>query len=92
VTQADLDGLTQWEEVFGAGFGGLLVFAYWISQTPPEPPPEVVHSFRDERYVFAAVPLEIYKRHARVRSPKWGTVNMPKAEFARSIRPVADWL
>lgn len=92
VTQADLDGLSQWAEVFGSGFGGLLVFAYWISSTPPEPPPEVVHCFRDERYVFAAVPVSTYRQYARLRSPRWGTVNMPRADFARVIRPVADWL
>lgn len=91
VTQADLDGLQQWETVFGVGFRALLVFAYGL-QTEAEPPAEVVHRFRDERYVFAGVPLEVYRMHARVRSPKWGTVNMPTAEFARHVRPLAEWL
>jgi hypothetical protein len=117
VTQADLDGLTQWEEVFGVGFRGLLVFAYWLDATvpadarrpsptdapaigtPPDvadstpaPPPEIVHTFRDARYVFAGVPLEDYRRHARLRSPKWGTVNLPTREFAKYVRPMAEWL
>jgi hypothetical protein len=91
VTQADIDGLEQWEEVFGVGFRALLLFAYWL-QAEAEPPPEIVYSYRDERYVFAGVPLEEYKLHARVRSPKWGTVNMPTAEFARHVRPLAEWL
>src|SRR5262245_65310849 len=29
VTQNDLDGLTQWQQVFGGGFRSILVFAYW---------------------------------------------------------------
>ena len=91
VTQADLDGLEQWEEVFGTGFRALFVFAYWL-QPEAAPPPEVVYTFRGERYVFVGVPLDEYQEHARLRSPKWGTVNMPTAAFARYARPLADWL
>jgi len=90
-TQADLDGLGQWEHVFGVGFRALLVFAYWL-HAGAEPPPEIVHSYRDERYVFAGVPLAEYRLYARVRSPKWGTVSLPAAEFARHVRPLADWV
>jgi len=89
--QADLDGLTQWQEVFGSGFRALLVFAYELLDGP-EPPPDVVHDHHDHRYVFAGVPLDDYAAHARIRSPKWGTVNMPTAEFAKFVRPIADWL
>ena len=90
-TQADLDGLQQWQEVFGVGFAGLLVFAYLL-EAEGDPPPEVLHVYRNRRYVFAGVPLEVYATHARVRSPKWGTVNMPTAEFAKAVRPIKDWL
>ena len=91
VTEADLEGLKQWQEVFGVGFRALLVFAYWIDGGA-EPPPEIVHVRRGERYVFAGVPLEEYRLHAQVRSPKWGTVSMPIREFAKHVRPLADWL
>ena len=91
VTQNDLDGLEQWERVFGVGFGALFVFAYWLRKQA-EPPPEIVHVFRDERYVFVGVTAAEYRLHARVRSPKWGTVNLPAAEFARHARPLADWV
>lgn len=91
VTQADLHGLKQWAEVFGAGFAGLLMFAYAIG---PEdaPPPEVVYSHNGARYVFAGVELEKYATHARLRSPKWETVNMPTRDFAAHVRPLTDWL
>lgn len=91
VTQADLDGLQQWQEVFGVGFGALLVFAYRLD-AGGEPPAAVVHTFRDARYVFAGVPIDEYALHARVRSPKWGTVNLPVREFAKHVRPIAAWL
>jgi len=91
VTQVDLDGLAQWQEVFGPGFRALLVFAYGL-QADGAPPPEVVHAYRGRQYVFAAVPLDEYQMHARLRSPKWGTVNLATAEFARRVRPVAEWL
>jgi hypothetical protein len=91
VTQADLDGLRQWQEVFGDGFAALLVFAYRLD-AGGDPPPEVVHPFRTARYVFAGVPLSEYEASARLRSPKWGTVHMPVREFAQRVRPIADWL
>jgi len=91
VTQADLDGLGQWQEVFGPGFAALLVFAYRL-ETPDGPPAEIVHAFREARYVFAALPVDEYRLAARVRSPRWGTVNVPRREFARRVRPIADWL
>jgi hypothetical protein len=91
VTEADLAGLQQWQDVFGAGFRGLLVFGYWI-EADGRPPPQVVHEFREQRYVFAGVPLDEYRLHARLRSPKWATLNIPVREFARHVRPLADWL
>ena len=89
VTQADIEGLEQWEQVFGAGFAALFVFAYLIEENH-EPPAEIIHEFRDGRYVFVGVPLAEYRVHARLRSPKWGTVNMPAGEFARHARPLAQ--
>jgi hypothetical protein len=90
-TQADLDGLIQWQQVFGPGFRALLIFAYLI-ETEDTPPPETMHTTRGRHYVFAGIPVDTYQLHARVRSPKWGTVTMPRKLFAQHIRPIADWL
>jgi hypothetical protein len=90
-TQSDLDGLRQWQEVFGRGFGALLVFAYRLD-ADGAPPAETIHVFRSAKYVFAGVSLNDYEVNARVRSPKWGTVSLPVREFARYVRPIADWL
>ncbi len=91
ITETDVEGLSQWQDVFGGGYRALLVFAYLI---PPEdrPPPEIAHAFRDRTYVFAGLPLDDYRLHARVRSPKWGTINVPTPEFARLVRPIDQWL
>jgi hypothetical protein len=91
VTLADLEGLRQWQQVFGHGFGALLVFAYRLD-AGGEPPPEVVHEFRAARYVFAGVALDDYETNARQRSPKWGTVCLAVRDFAARVRPIADWL
>lgn len=91
VTQADLDGLSQWQTVFGSRFRGLLVFAY-VLQSAGTPPEEIVYRHKDQRYVFVGIPLEDYAAHARLRSPKWETVNLPAKRFAEHVRPVADWL
>lgn len=91
VTEADIEGLSAWQEVFGDGFRGLIVFAYRID-ADAAPPAEFSHAFRDASYVFAGVPLDLYREHARLRSPKWATVNVPLASFARIIQPIENWL
>jgi len=91
ITEADLEGLRQWQEIFGDGFAGLLVFAYLLDDEA-EPPPEVLHTWQGRRYVFAGLPLDTYALHARLRSPRWGTLSMPTAEFARHVRPIREWL
>lgn len=87
VTQADLDGLRQWEEVFGHGFTGLLVFAYHIDPAY-EPPPEIVFDFSGARYVFVGVTRSEYTIRARVRSQKWGTVYIRRADFLDCLHPI----
>lgn len=91
ITLDDLDGLSRWQEVFGGEFRALLVFAYAV-ESPGDPPAEIVHAFEGVRYAFAGIPMDDYRIHARLRSPKWGTVCMPRREFADAVRPIADWL
>ncbi|MGE0480252.1 MAG: HYExAFE family protein [Phycisphaerae bacterium] len=91
-TQADLDALRQWQEIFGSGFRAMLLFAYWIDPQMPDPPADLVHMFREQRYVFAGVPLDDYVAHARLRSPKWATLSVPVAAFGAAVRPIAQWV
>jgi hypothetical protein len=92
VTQDDIDGLTQWEGIFGAGFQGLLVFAYWLQGPPERSPFADLYFHKRNHYAFMAIPIREYAAAARPRSEKWGTLTMPTREFSQAIRPLDDYL
>src|SRR6185503_12145856 len=76
-TQEDIDGLQSWVELFGNGYQGLLVFLYHL-QAQVEVPGDTADlwTWRGKRYLLRAVAIDDYRRHMRVRSPKWGTVSV----------------
>jgi hypothetical protein len=88
-TLEDIDGLVRWSELFGPGWQGLLVFAYQVL-----PAVELADdtadlwTWRGRRYLLRAVPVEDYREHMRVRSPRWGTVSLPRAAFREVVRPL----
>ena len=92
VEREDVEGLERWQASFGAEYKALLVFAYYIL-------PEVelrrgtadVWVWRGRRYLMRAVPVADYRRHMRVRSPKWGTVHLPMAAFREVVRPLREF-
>jgi hypothetical protein len=92
VTREDLNGLQEWEKVFGGGFQAVLVFAYWLQGPPQRAPFQDVHLFRQKHYAFVVVRLADYLAAARPRSAKWQTVTMPAAQFARLASDVASFL
>ncbi len=88
----DLDSLQCWEQLFGDGFSGLLVFAYWLVADRTPVSPEHVFEFRDRRYGFVAIGLDDYRRSARTISGRWDTVAMPTAKFRELAIPVQHLL
>lgn len=92
ISQDDVEGLAQWEEVFGEGFRATLVFAYWLQGPPQTSPLPEVHLFRGRCYTFAAIPLSIYGEAARVRSRRWRTLTMHSRQFALAVRDVGEFL
>jgi hypothetical protein len=87
-TRDDVSGLGRWEEVFGAGFRGLLVFAYHLQAEVTLPDDtEDLWTWRGRCYLLRAIALDDYCRHLRVRSPKWGTVDLPGVVFRDLVRP-----
>ena len=92
ITRGDIEGLVEWEKVFGADFQAVLVFAYWLQGPPQRAPFEDVHLYRQRHYAFVAIRLSEYVTSARPRSAKWQTVTMPTAEFARRAADVAAFL
>jgi hypothetical protein len=87
-TQDDIDGLERWQEVFGDGYSGLLVFVYLLGDddTPPQEFGDVF-SWRGHRYLMRAVTVEDYRRHLRIRSPRWQTVHLSSDHFRAVARP-----
>jgi len=85
VTEADLQGLRRWEGVFGTAFEPMLVFAYWLTGVTDSEPTPQVHPFRGRCYAFASAPAGRYAELAKDRSPKWGTVSVPRAAFRELV-------
>jgi hypothetical protein len=87
-TQDDIDGLERWAELFGAGYQGLLVFAYHVlpSVDLPEDTDDL-WTWRGRRYLLRAIAVDDYRRHMRVRSPRWGTVSLPLGVFRELVQP-----
>src|SRR5262245_23115015 len=89
VERDDVEGLERWQASFGPEYQALLVFAYYIL-------PEVelrrgtsdVWVWRGRRYLMRAVPVADYRRHMKMRSPKWRTVDLPMSAFREIVRPL----
>lgn len=87
-TEEDVEGLEHWAGRFGPGYCGLLVFAYHLAPTIALPDDTLdLWCWRGKRYLIRAVEVDDYRRHMRVRSPKWETVSVPQAAFRRLVRP-----
>lgn len=86
VTRDDVEGLTQWQGVFGEDFVAMLVFAYWLQGPPRRSPFEDAHVYRAKHYAFVAMPLRRYVELARPRSRKWRTLGISAGEFARHAK------
>jgi hypothetical protein len=87
-TQEDLRGMADWTRLFGPGSLGLFVFMYRIGPTVTLPADTLdLWTWRDHRYLLRAIAVEAYRRHMKLRSPKWGTVCLPGAVFRELARP-----
>ncbi len=91
-TRDDLKSLAHWEELFGANFRGLFVFAYHVLGDRAPLPAEELFEHRGCLYGFVAVTLTDYAANCRLISPRWDTVAMPTEQFRQLARPVAVFL
>lgn len=93
VTQADLDGLTEWQSIFGGAFESVFVFAYWlVGGAVARPGEDDLLDLAGRTYSFWVVGLGDYARHQRQLSPSWKTVSVPRAQFRDIARPLdACW-
>jgi len=87
-TEDDLIGLERWAELFGTGYQGLLVFAYFLAPAVALPEEtEDLWTWRGRRYLLRAIAADDYRRHMRVRSPRWQTVSLPRSVYRELVRP-----
>lgn len=80
VTRADIEGLTEWGEVFGEDFVPAFVFAYWLADSGGKTD-ELIDTdryfpFAGRTYSFWIVRLEDYVRHQKLLSKRWDTVTV----------------
>ena len=83
VTIDDVAGLVKWERVFGSGHSAAFVFAFKIENIDVDFDGRAVYCLGSDRYIFICVKLADYKKHMRIRSPKWQTVTLPAEDFRR---------
>jgi hypothetical protein len=87
VTNEDVDGLTEWERLFGAAFTAVFVFLYCLRQQPPDALFEEVFEFAGKFYAMREIELARYRELMVVRSKRWGTVHLPGEAFQEHSRP-----
>lgn len=89
-TLEDIQGMSQWERVFGADFKSLLVFAYELAGGACEEPADSVIAYRAREYAFYGVWLEDYRQSMQQRSPRWQTVWVPAAGYRACRFPLGQ--
>jgi len=87
VTQEDVDSLTRWESLFGEGFAGAFVFVYWCDAQPPDALFQEVFEERGRWYAVRSIRVRDYAACMKTRSARWGTVDLPRADFERLSVP-----
>ena len=86
VTKDDVEALKTWEGLFGEGYRGVFVFVYWCDDVPPDGLFAEVFESQGRWYTVRAVTVEDYEGYMKVRSPKWGTVNLSSGDYERVWR------
>jgi hypothetical protein len=89
VTKDDIDALQRWRGLFGPEFEPMFVFMYWCDDVPPDGLFVETVVSRGRWYTMRCIDLDSYVGAMKVRSPKWGTMNLSSADFERLSRPFA---
>ncbi len=84
----DVNGLRQWEQVFGPDYTGLFVFAYWIYDATPGLTGNGFYHYNERTYFFVSAELFGYQSRMKTRSQKWRTVFVPAGPFKELALPV----
>lgn len=92
VLAADVEGLFQWQKVFGRNCCAYFVFAYKIENVDVDFDGRDVYEIDSDRYVFFAIRLDDYREAMKLRSPKWRTVTLPAEQFRSCAVPLEELL
>lgn len=88
-TQDDVESLERWESLFGPAFEAVFVFVYWCDELPPDALFEEIFEDGARWYAIKCVRVRDYRGAMRSRSPKWKTVDLSPAAFAKLAGPLA---
>jgi len=83
VTTDDVEGLSKWQNLFGATHTAAFIFAYKIENVDVDFDGRDVYDFKSNKYIFFCISLKDYCEHMKLRSPKWKTVTLPADKFRR---------
>jgi len=89
VTEDDVRALQAWEGLFGEGFEAVFVFVYWCDEQPADGLYEEIIASRGRWYALRSILVREYARAMKTRSPRWGTVDVPREAFDRLSCPFA---
>lgn len=89
-TMDDIRSLTIWERLFGELFDAVLVFLYWLDGPVGNAGEHGLLRFEGRVYAHRAVRLADYTQAMKVRSPRWGTVDLPAEAFERIGHRMSD--
>lgn len=91
-TKDDLLGLEFWRQRFGPRSIPLLAFVYHLSSESGRIDFEDSFSHADRHYGCLVMAVDDYRDRMRTRSPRWGTVSVPRGLFREHARPMTHWL
>ena len=81
----DVDGLTQWQEVFGPGHTAAFIFAYRIEKVDVDFDGREIYDFNGDKYAFFCIKLDDYRKFMKVRSSGWQTVTLSAEKFRQCV-------
>jgi hypothetical protein len=93
-TQDDIDSMLRWQDVFGAGFRAMLVFAYdildarWLWQFERRSR----WRYREQSYAFYGVWVQDYEIRMSRRSRQWDTVSLRKRDYEEVRFPLGAFM
>ncbi len=87
-TVEDIQGLQQWQELFGEGFISGLVFAYQLPADSISNNLEKLYAYKGNLYAFYLVKIDEYRQKMRPRSQSWQTVFLHQRDFYEMRQPV----